>query len=386
MPPASATRWPVSSVGRCCSSTAFGSIGILRYEGSLAPSRDQPLGYFDKVDLLVGAQDVTLAVWGMLRRSGDTISIDVYAQVPPRVVDESFSWTLRLPEAMGARKLVAHLRPARMRVEHREMAIGDARALADIAHGLDTLLAEPKDGASVVTTLPVGSVYWISRRQGDWVEISTDTRKGWVRSAGFCVGACAPLLDAAHFASGLLEFIESRRIPEVAATLANDAQAVRTQLSVLEQLDTLRPGTFEPNVVRPVARWLDSAPDGSLPPGGAAFANIKALAQMATSVQAAIALRASDDPLERRFNAAKVEPSRVRQIAFELARASVSDPRNVDVLEQPRRAVRLRRRARTRRPRREALRRCRSRAVARREASVDDLHAGAAAWPAPLDA
>ena len=72
-------------------------------------------------------------------------------------------------------------------------------------------------------------------------------------------------------------------------------------------------------------------PDSAaIPPGGAAFANIRALAEVATSLQAS--MRRSDEPLERRFNDVKLDPSRVRKIAFELAKSSLTDPRNTDVL------------------------------------------------------
>jgi hypothetical protein len=307
-----------------------GSIGVLRYEGSLAPSPAQALSYFDKVELLVDAQDVTLAVWGMVRRTGDLVSIDTYAQLSPRVVDESFSWSLRLPAAMGSQKLQAHVRPARILVQHHQMSLEEARSLATVVKAIDTLRAEPNDGAAMVATLPIGSAYWVSRHEGDWIEISTGTNKGWVRSAGSCVGGCAPLLDAARFSAGLLQFMQSRHVPELPATLGPDAAAVQAQLSTLEQLDTARPGQFEIGVLRPLARWLNVGPDDATPPGGAAFANIRALAEVATSLQAS--MRRSDEPLERRFNDVKLDPSRVRKIAFELAKSSLTDPRNTDVL------------------------------------------------------
>jgi hypothetical protein len=308
-----------------------GSIGVLRYEGSLAPSPAQPSSYFDKVELLVEAQEVTLAVWGMVRRSGDQVWIDTYAQLPPRVVDESFSWSLRLPAAMGSQKLVAHLRPARIMVQRHQMSLDDARSLATLVKGLDTLRGEPDDGAPVVSTLPVGSVYWVSRRQGDWVEIVAGANKGWARSTAQCIGGCAPLLEAVRFTAGLLEFIQSRAVPEATANLGPDAAAVQTQLSVMEQLDTTRPGQFEPFVLQPLARWLDGGVGtAATPPGGAAFANIRALGAVATSLQARV--RRSDEPLERRFDEVALAPSRAREIAFELAQASLADPRNPDVL------------------------------------------------------
>ena len=238
-----------------------GSIGVLRYEGSLAPSVAQPLSYFDKVEILVDAQEVTLAVWGMVRRTGDMASIDIYAQLPPRVIEESFSWSLRMPAAMGGQSLVAHLRPARILVQSHQIQWSEAESLPVAAKALDTLRAAPRDDAAIVATLPVGSLYWVSRSQGDWSEISTGASKGWVRTAGHCVGGCAPLLDAARFSAGLLQFIQSRRVPEVTPKLAPDAATVRDQISALELLETARPGQFEAGVLRPLARWPAAGPD-----------------------------------------------------------------------------------------------------------------------------
>jgi hypothetical protein len=308
-----------------------GSIGVLRYEGSLAPSPEQALSYFDKVEVLVEAQDVTVAVWGMVRRTGQQVSIDTYVQLPPRVVNESFSWSLRLPAAMGGEKLQAHLRPARILVQRHQMSLDAARSLVGVVKALDTLRSAPNDDAAIVATLPIGSVYWVNRHEGDWIEISTGTNKGWVRSAGHCIAACAPLLDAARFAAGLLQFMQSRVVPEFRTTLGPDVEAVQAQLSALEQLDTTRTGQFQVGVLRPISRWLEPGwESGPAPPGGAAFANIRALAQVATSLLGS--MRRSDEPLERRFNDVKLDPSRVREIAFELAKASLTDPRNTDVL------------------------------------------------------
>jgi hypothetical protein len=171
-------------------------------------------------------------------------------------------------------------------------------------------------------------VYWVTRAEGDWIRIATGAHEGWVRVAGHCTGGCAPLLDAARFSAALLQFMQSRRVPEPAATLGADAQAVRAQLLALESLESLRPGQLESRVLRPLAKWLDPA---AMAPGGAAFANIRALGEVASGLQAA--LPASDGRAELRFKETRLDPSRAREIAFQLATSALNDPRNADVLQ-----------------------------------------------------
>ncbi|MCB1578414.1 MAG: hypothetical protein KDI81_14095, partial [Xanthomonadales bacterium] len=77
------------------------SLGVLNYYGSLAPTRKHPQSYFDKVDLVVRAQQASLAIWGVVRRDDASIVVDVQAQLPDPIVDRSYAWELKLPQAMG---------------------------------------------------------------------------------------------------------------------------------------------------------------------------------------------------------------------------------------------------------------------------------------------
>lgn len=303
------------------------SIGVLRYEGSLAPTPQQPLSYFEKVEKLVEAQQVTLAIWGMVRLQEDSVLVDTFVQLPPNVVQDEFSWKLALPQAMGGGNLLAQLRPSRILVQRQVLPRESLQMIQTAAKTIDTLRAQPNEAAPVIATLPVGTVYWFSQRQGDWVEISTDTYKGWVPSDGHCAQACTSLFSAAQFGSGLLQFIQSRRIPAVGDDLQPEAHAVAAQLSVLEQLDTAQPGRFQNAVLRPLES-LTRAPAGTA--AGAAFANIRAMAKLTTSLQAAV--RDYGDSLAQGYDRVELPYSRVQQIAFELADASLDDPRNTDVL------------------------------------------------------
>jgi hypothetical protein len=311
--------------------SGVGSTGVLRYEGSLAPSAEQPLSYFEKVEILSDLQKVTLAVWGIIERRGDSISVQTFVQLPPRVVDESFSWAVQLPEAMGKGRLVARLRPSRLVVEHHELSAPDVDAVKTAAMALDTLRAEPSDTSAVLGQLPVKSPYWMAQRKDDWVEVVTDQQKGWVRSGGNCGAACTQLFDAARFSSGLLQFIHSRKPMTAADSLMVDARAVAVQTSLLEQLDTAEPGRFQSAVLVPLQQWQQREAAIVASPTGAAFSNISALARITTHLYAQV--ERSNAPLRVRLDAVKLDPREVRKVAFDLAAASMNDPRNVDVLQ-----------------------------------------------------
>src|SRR5262249_48120212 len=113
--------------------------------------------------------------------------------------------------------------------------------------------------------------------------------------------------------------IESREIPTVTDSLGLDTRAVRDQLRAVKELDT-NPAA----VLQVVSGWLGPAQTDATTvlPGGAAFANLRALAKVTDALQAA-----ARDP-----SRGGITPTQVRDIAFELAPATLIDPRNIDVL------------------------------------------------------
>jgi hypothetical protein len=306
--------------------SSIGSIGVLRYEGSLASSPSEPLSYFDKVELLTGAQGVTLAVWGMIRRSGGRVSIDTSVQLPTATLDSRFGWSLRLPDAMGGKTLVARASPSRLLVQRHEMSWGAAVAMATSMKDRDALRAFPADSAPVIATLPVGEVYSVTRREGDWVRLTTKDVSGWVRASGHCTLECAALLDASGFAVDLLSFMSNHTLPKERIRLSVDAQAFLAQLTLFERYAVARPTRFDPKAFQLLARWLKR--DNSFA-GGAAFANVYALAKL--SEELSLATRLSQHQSVP-YEDIKLPPLPIQKIAFDLAEASVGDPRNKDVL------------------------------------------------------
>lgn len=315
-----------------------GSIGVLRYEGGLSPTASESLSYFDKVEKVTKAQEVILAVWGMVRRDGDRVLVDTYLQLPQQVLRQTFRWKLILPAQMGGGELWAQLRPTRVLVQHYEISTGAVTALREAALRLDELRTEPRDSASVVDTLPVGSTYWFDVPEGEWVKVhAAGGRSGWVRSSRHCTGECAPLLDAGRFVAGLLRFMKDRTIPEAAGTLTPDARAIRDQLYALEALDQGSAEAVQGRSLDLATRWVkpEAADRGLVPPGGAAFANVQALAKIAIGLKLAARKRRQEGEntrSSRLYEGLVLDRGKVRAIAFDLAQHSLVDPGNIDVL------------------------------------------------------
>jgi uncharacterized iron-regulated membrane protein len=139
-----------------------------------------------------------------------------------------------------------------------------------------------------------------------------------VRIGGHCTGPCAPLLDGADFVSGLLRYGERGTLPEIRKSLAPDAMSVGTQISALAAINQSPSRAID--VLSP---WQSRIREGQAIPGGAAIANLIALAKVA------IELMQQAGPYDRRA----LNPARAQAIAFELAEASQLDPQNVEVLE-----------------------------------------------------
>ena len=303
------------------------SIGAIRYEGTLSPTADDRLSYFDKVDRVAEAQDVTLSLWGHVRRDGDRLVVDTYAQIPRRIRDSAFAWALKLPERMGGGVLRARVRPDRILVQRLEMRAGAEGAVREAARRLDELRPEARDDAVPTAVLPLGSVYWLEKREGPWIYIQTGAGKeGWVRTEGHCVEGCEGLLEAARFAAGLLRFSSDGTVPKPASSLDDDTRAVCDQLRAFAALkDGLvrhERGELRGRVDPVIEPWLG----GQARPGGAAFANIRAM------VKAAQILSDQLRDEQKSYDELALSREEAHSIAFELASAAIDDPQNPDVL------------------------------------------------------
>lgn len=306
------------------------SIGVLRYVGGLGTaSGERQLRYFDKVEPLIESQGVQVAIWGTIRRSGEKVQIDSFAQLSPSVVRSAFSYSYRLPAAMGGGRLVHRLAPDRMLAQRLSLSAEQAQSLGSVAQSLDRMRAGPKDSKPFVGRLPLGSVYYLEQRQGDWVKVGMQSGQGgWLRASGLCTGPCAPLLAVSQFASGLMAYDDRGNMPESNASLAPDALAFIDQLWAVEVLNRTPANVAEDEALYRLKRWCPAgdAEQGNenLPPGGAASCNLRALVRLVGPLRLAAKQPSSGAPLSLDL---------VRSVAHELARASMSDPRHVPTLQ-----------------------------------------------------
>ena len=315
--------------------TPVSSLGVLRYEGALGPTQPGELGYFDKITRLSESQRPVLSVWGVIRRSGNQIVVDTYAQLPADIIDSAFTWRLLMPERMNGGVLVARLGPDRFQVLRFEMSASDAGAMRAAGEALDVVRSSPASTASVVGTLPQRKVYRILGRENDWIRVAIEGgQSGWVPASGTCGRACESVAAASTFLSGLVMAMERPRAPR-AESLAADARVLASQLDAIAALNDGSIDAIERGSLPALERWLASAAGSARSiPGGAAVANLRAVSQMALALKVAARDGSGEhgSPVAT-FNRLELDRETVESIAYELASASLDDPRNTDVLQ-----------------------------------------------------
>jgi hypothetical protein len=292
------------------------SLGVLNYYGSLAPSRKHPQSYFDKVDLVVQAQRASLALWGVVRRDGRSIVVDVQAQLPDPVVEKSYAWALTLPRAMGGETLKASVTPTRMQVQHVRMPIEFATTLAAMASSGNVVRAAPSRAAAVATRIPKYSALSVTETRGAWSKFVVDGKSGWVQRPTECVRECAQLLGTASFVGALLKFADGGPAPAVSKELSRDTLVVARQLGVLADLREKK--------YRSAETYLSRWDGGRASDYGAPYADMFALGAIAAALQ---------EQRDRPYDEIRLDNAFVRGVAGGLAKASQDDPRNAQLLE-----------------------------------------------------
>ncbi len=320
--------------------SSFTSLGVLRYQGDLAPEAPGAPSYFDKVDTIVEAQNVSLAVWGRVRRSKESLLIEAYLQLPSDVVETHFAWSLQLPEKMGGDDLAVRLRPSRIVVQRLELSEASIPALLRAAAGMDALRERPALEAAVSGRLPQGRTYSLQERRGDWVLLRVDERlQGWAQRPS-CPGECGAALATGVFAGAMLRFIADGIEPQTPESLTVEARAALDQMRAFKAMSS--PSGVERSLTL-TARWTPAprAGETKIAPsraGGATFSNLHALGRLSQLLvedydaavnRAGGARRLRDETVWNRL-----EPDResVRAIADELTEAALLYPGDPDLL------------------------------------------------------
>lgn len=304
------------------------SIGVLRYVGDLSKASDnRQLRYFDKVEPLIETQEVQLAIWGTIRRIGDRLRIDSFTQLSPSVMDTAFSYSFHLPQMMGSGRLVHRVGPDRMLIQRLELSAEEADNLTAIAINLDRFRAAPDDAQPFTGRLPLGSVYYVQHRQDEWARIGMKSGKsGWLRTTGFCTGACAPLMAVSRFASELMAYDDLGKMPAYSEWLAPDAKAFTDQLMAVAAINGGSEQYAEFDALNKLKPWCPAKGDVTgdrPPPGGAAICNLRAIIRLVGFGRMAAWQPREGLPTD----------IVVRSVADELATTSMSDPRHVPTLK-----------------------------------------------------
>jgi hypothetical protein len=276
------------------------SLGVLNFRAGLSPDDSNGPSYFDKVTKLTENEDVTLSIWGRVLPAGDKLLVDTFVQLPARVVGEHFVWKLQLPLAMGGGNLQAHLRPDRIRLQSLKLDMRAREEIASAANKLRVLRENPAIDSAVVAEIPENKVYSVMDRRDHWVQLKIkDIPKGWTPAKGHCTGSCKPLIESGQFTGGLLQYIDRGKLRNATDNLTAEALAVEEQIKALDGLNsTSATGVCTASLQRALRwvgpsrwkgtdKWTKIDRGRGAPPGGAAFANIRALAEIAIKLHEA---------------------------------------------------------------------------------------------------
>ncbi len=320
------------------------SLGVLMFRDDLSPTEGVGLSYFDKVERVGAAQDVTLAVWGKVRRERDELVVDTYLQIPAQTLQRYFGWELKLPEQMGGGRLLTHIKPDRVRVQTLRVPSTTSKEIGTAAARLRELRKRPESHSQVVATVPADTVYRVVSRKNNWINVKADSgEEGWVPARSHCRRACDSLVQAGTFAGAITRYAESQNVPLATRALGTEALAVAEQLQAIEGLQANYSDEVRTRAVDVAGRWVGQSRQtgkdpttgiergSGTPPGGAAFANVRAVGEIVMLLQDRMQrLGGMEGP--RAFETLELERHDIDRIAFELAEASQYDPYNLDVL------------------------------------------------------
>jgi hypothetical protein len=293
------------------------SLAIILFEQGLEPDASG-LGYFEKVDRITEGRNFVAALWGHISRDGGELVVDTFVQVysdrAPRLFDveldfEAFDEPLR-----------ASVAPRRIWAQSVRLPLSAVAEIHAIADSVRTLREAPDQAAPPVehAVLLEGATYRIVNRSDDWTQVVLHGSElhGWTSVDAFCgrEPACTGLIAGAGFLNELLRYVNHRS----SALRANGdstptARAVGDQVLLIEMLrDRARPSASHlDEAIRTASEWTQE----KSAPGGATFANLQSLARLRQ--------------LERD---GALDPEKVRPVANRLARASLDDPGNLDLL------------------------------------------------------
>ena len=329
------------------------SLGVLMFRTDLSSQKDDnlTLTYFDKVEKIIEKEGVDIAIWGRILPTRSGLIVDSFVQIPPKSLSENFYWKFKLPQTIGG-VLHAHLRPSRIHLQSLNLGKSAEPDIASAAHNLRILREYPPDDSQklesipIVGEIPIGKTYRVLNKENGWAHVEIiNGSEGWVPVSVHSTSSCKPLLDAAGFVGDIL----AKRVRNITNNLTVEALAISEQLRALDALKQFFTNISYENpefdeifyqlAFDYSARWIGEERwtgicgetninrGQGIPPGGAAFSNISSIAKIAKE------LHKTYKKVPKNFNDIRPEREEIREIVNELARASLDDPNNLDVLK-----------------------------------------------------
>ena len=292
------------------------SLAIILFEQGVEPDASG-LSYFEKVDRITEGRNFIAALWGHISRDGDELVVDTFVQVYPDRAPRLFDVELEF-EAFDE-PLRASVAPRRIWAQSVRLPLSAVAEIHTIADSVRTLREAPDREAPPVedAVLVEGATYRVVGRHEDWTQVvlTENGLPGWTSVDAFCSRerVCTGLIAGAGFLNELLRYVNDRgSAVRVAEDSTPTARAVGDQVLLIEMLsDPGRSPDRFAEAIRTASEWTQ----GKRAPGGATFANLQALARLRQ--------------LERD---GALRPENVQSVASRLARASLDDPGNLDLL------------------------------------------------------
>lgn len=215
---------------------------------------------------------------------------------------------------MGGGTLTARLKPDRILLQSLNISPDQVGSIQAAAAEVATLRAAPAVSAVAIGPIPEDQRYRIVDSQGDWVRLSfANGLIGWTSVYAFCTGVCRELMDVTTYTNDLVAQTSKLLNRPVPQSLTREAEAMSVQLAALVAL------TNDPRKAVEIAEhWVPA-------PNSAGFANLIAVAHVAAELERASA--------EQNFDRISLDRGMIEGIVQRLAAASVTDPSDLDVVE-----------------------------------------------------
>lgn len=289
-------------------SAPVSSYGIVNYQSGVEQPDDNGRSYYDKVEKITEGQAYLFSIWGKISANKNTVTIEIFGQIDNRL--DPFYRRVRLPQAMGGGSLTARVNANRFKIQTIRLSRESLGLFGVTSEQVRTLRAEPSRSSPVVDTLTEGKVHVIVSGRGPWVELAIQGgERGWTSVEEYCFDECKQLLTAVRYTNNFIAMTSNQGRLQQTPDVDHRAANAKRQLAALGSVDRFPVSALK------IAR-------GESPETG--YASIRAIAE--------IAIELERRGTETRFDEIRLEQSFVRDVADQLARASLATPKDLDIL------------------------------------------------------